>query len=586
MSHSRRSAELIVELFKGNPHWIAVFESGSETPQPKNLFRPITADDLLITHFKDTCLGVYLVNPDDDTVLCSCLDFDGHAGDADKALSDAKTAYQFLDDNGLSPVMEISQSGTGAHVWLFFDSPVQASAVRQFWMGVHQQTQTYSEIYPKQDSVAHLDRRLGNLVRLPLWRQSHFTDVDLKPLDTEEVLEGVKRHSPYTIQSRAETWYVPHTSEGPVLEFETEGLPTRVAEILEEDPAGTLAKRWAFDVDGMNDTSRSAIIGALAVELVRKMVPTPEIEATLRYWRDQHGSKMSEQGLHRTILSAYSKATGLETKRSRSVSTMAAVMHNSLDSLAGGLLIPSGVSSLDRATRGGLETGEFGIIAARPSNGKTALALEWLDNAARQGFRSLFVSLDMHPRQITKRILTRMGYTTEQVDSMGRAELEKLIVQYFDERAPMYFDSDARHIDQIEELVEMHTYRNGIKLVVIDYAGLIDTGRADMTSYASQSEVSIRVAAMAERFDVACLLLVQLGRQGDSKPDLRDLKGSGQFEQDADQVLACVWPWQSGIEGVDREAYEVHVLKNRNRGIEGPEVALRFDSDTQTFKGW
>src|SRR4051794_11326789 len=114
-----RQAKLMVRLFRGREDHVAVARRNGFAPEA--LKGPLTPNRLAAEHLAGArCLGFYLMMPG-DLVVCSCADFDNkpHRPDAEWR-SKTERVYRALLQRGLSPVVEISQSGAAAHVWVFF----------------------------------------------------------------------------------------------------------------------------------------------------------------------------------------------------------------------------------------------------------------------------------------------------------------------------------------------------------------------------------------------------------------------------------------------------------------------------------
>ncbi len=212
--------------------------------------------------------------------------------------------------------------------------------------------------------------------------------------------------------------------------------------------------------------------------------------------------------------------------------------------------ITTGFQRLDLLTCG-LQRGELTIIAARPSMGKTTLAVNMAMNAALLENRSVAIfSLEMTAKQLALRILSsearidhqkvRSGFFSKQDwDYLGRAlgRLEGGSKVFIDETAGLSvveLQSKARRLKREE----------GLDLIVIDYLQLMtaDTGRKNDNRVQEISEISRSLKALAKDIDVPVIALSQLSRstesrKGDHRPMLSDLRDSGSIEQDADVVM-------------------------------------------------
>lgn len=254
--------------------------------------------------------------------------------------------------------------------------------------------------------------------------------------------------------------------------------------------------------------------------------------------------------------------------------------------------LPTGFHALD-ATTGGFLPGQFVILAARPSQGKTALALNIATNVASSGQGVLFISLEMSRLELGDRALSARAmvpgdvlrnpwlFSEPQWKSLLNAcgEIAKL---------PLWIDdTSVRTVSQIQANARRAKHRANLSLVVIDYLSLIDTQKAKGESRQEEvARLSRRLKAMARDLKVPVFCLHQLNRQvehrDDRRPRMADLRESGQIEQDADFVLLLHRPEQYDPNDQPGTA-ELIVAKNRN-GATGivrlafAKECMRFDS--------
>src|ERR1035438_3976190 len=208
--------------------------------------------------------------------------------------------------------------------------------------------------------------------------------------------------------------------------------------------------------------------------------------------------------------------------------------------------ISTGFTKLDEKTSG-LHAGELFILAARPSMGKTALALNIAQHVATKVKRTVAVfSLEMSKESL----LTRMLCATARVDS------QKFRAGYLsaDERkrlqaaasslveAPLFIDDTAGiHLMDIHAKLRRTKAEHGLGLVIIDYLQLM-SGRGRFENRNQEiSTISRGMKMLAKDLNVPMIVLSQLNRapetrQGDHRPQLSDLRESGSIEQDADLV--------------------------------------------------
>ena len=252
--------------------------------------------------------------------------------------------------------------------------------------------------------------------------------------------------------------------------------------------------------------------------------------------------------------------------------------------------VMTGYPDLDE-TLGGLQKADMIILGARPSLGKTTLALNIAINAARSGQRCGIFSLEMTRQQLAMRVLSaesgvdfhrlRLGvYTFDEeqriIDSIGR--LSELPVYIDDTR----FQTSTEMRSKARRL----SLENGLDLLVVDYLQLIQ-GRPGITNRVQEiSEISRSLKILAGDLNVVLLTCSQLNRMLENRPShrpqLSDLRDSGSLEQDADVVMFIhredvyttpeEWEMQHPEETYPRSIADIIVAKHRN----GPTGAVQL----------
>ena len=209
--------------------------------------------------------------------------------------------------------------------------------------------------------------------------------------------------------------------------------------------------------------------------------------------------------------------------------------------------ISTGFTKFDEYT-GGLHGGDLCILAARPSMGKTALALNIAQHVALRLKQTVAVfSLEMSNESLLTRMLCatarvdsqrfRAGYLTQEERRKLNQALHELV------EAPLYIDdTPGIHLmDMHAKLRRLQAERGNLKLVIVDYLQLM-TGRGRFENRNQEvSALSRGMKLLAKELNVPLLVLSQLSRavetrQGDHRPQLSDLRESGSIEQDADVV--------------------------------------------------
>ena len=209
--------------------------------------------------------------------------------------------------------------------------------------------------------------------------------------------------------------------------------------------------------------------------------------------------------------------------------------------------ISTGFLKLDEMT-GGLHPGDLFILAARPSMGKTAFALNIAQHVAMRNKQTVAVfSLEMSKESLLTRVLCASARVDSQRFRMGylsgeeRRKLNHSLMELAE--APLYIDDTAglHLMDMHAKLRRLKQERNGLGMVIVDYLQLMSSrGRVENRNQ-EVSALSRGLKLMAKELNVPMLVLSQLSRavetrQGDHRPVLSDLRESGSIEQDADVV--------------------------------------------------
>jgi KaiC/GvpD/RAD55 family RecA-like ATPase len=583
--------EQMLSLFRGHPEFIAVGSNGAFHPE----LRDISVSEIERTHLGgETCLGFYLVNPE-NCCWCSAVDFDNKPEDPDpKWREKAEQVYYALSECGLSPLVEISQSGEAAHVWLFFSEPTPAWIVRAWWRAVANKLGIeFKEIYPRQD--VHTGKGLGNLIRYPLWNKSCFVspDWDWRVMDPAEALRETRTTNATDLnllafqlgfgELRPEA---KAAVQSVLVEGESALIPLRVQRLLEKKWT-LIARRWNGDTEGMKDGSKSAVAMSIATELVRLYVPTPEVVSAVRHWCRLNGADAKadrDDWISRTVTKAYDFVLTRAEQKSNSTMTFQAASHLYLDNLERGIGIHqgSGIADLDRSIDG-VAAGEVVVIAARPGHGKSAMGFQWLDYAAQQNVPGLLLSEEMAAEQVGKRHLSSVSrLSNEHWTKQSVKRLRKELDDYHAQPAPVHLVENCGTIDRAEEIIDQFCAMHGVGIVAVDYLQLLG-GRAT-DRYEVVTEVSRRIKQCAARNGVRMLLLCQLNREvekrHDNEPRLSDLRESGQIEQDADMILFLQWPCKFDA-NMPRNVYRIYCAKRRNGPIRQSLIETTFDPDRQ-----
>jgi replicative DNA helicase len=209
--------------------------------------------------------------------------------------------------------------------------------------------------------------------------------------------------------------------------------------------------------------------------------------------------------------------------------------------------VPTGYYELDDMTTG-FQPNQLIIIAARPSMGKTALALNICEHAAADlKIPVLFVSLEMGRIELAERLLCSRsrvdGHKLRTGQGIGAKEMAMLGRGYDSIRlAPMFIDdTPARNMLQITANARRLRLRQNLGLIVVDYIQLIDSEDSRDSRQEQIAKISRRLKTLARQLQIPVIALSQLNRavenREDRRPRMADLRESGAIEQDADLVL-------------------------------------------------
>ena len=241
-----------------------------------------------------------------------------------------------------------------------------------------------------------------------------------------------------------------------------------------------------------------------------------------------------------------------------------------------------GIARVDEAI-GGLDDGDVTIISARPSVGKSALALQIGRKYAKEGHNVGYFNLEMGNKQIYERAvasssgldMTRIRRATSFLnDEEEKFREGNRILQ---EETNFHVITKARTIKQIRAMVKKYKF----DVIIIDYLQLIQTTTYRGGNRASEvGDVSRGLKSIATDFMIPVIALSQLNRESeklkDKEPSLADLRESGDIEQDASVVLMM---WKSNED--DKTERTIKVEKSRNGFNE--KVKLYFDGKHMMF---
>lgn len=270
--------------------------------------------------------------------------------------------------------------------------------------------------------------------------------------------------------------------------------------------------------------------------------------------------------------------------------------------------ILSGIATLDNRL-GGLRGGEYVAIGARPSVGKSILALTFCVNAARQGKRVLLVSLEMNETQITERILADQGdvpmhvITSGNIDQQGWEGINLAMGPV--SRLPLWYSLEANTVEKVRRAAYQLYESGGIDMIAIDYLQLMDATYSKKQSRQEQiSEISRGIRQLAAELKIPILVLTQLNRASVNsrtmngqkvrrEPTMSEARESGAIEQDANIFILLHNPERDEMQSDnERQMWDnltakgyttMRMIIDKNRQGKRGRIWVAFDGDHMRF---
>jgi len=302
---------------------------------------------------------------------------------------------------------------------------------------------------------------------------------------------------------------------------------------------------------------------------------------------------VAEQEIFKIAEKRFSKGyVDISTLAHEAIDMIYKLVERDKDSLTG---VPTGFTDLDKIL-GGFQNSDFIVLAARPSMGKTALALSIARNAAVDHKMPIaFFSIEMAAIQLVIRLISaetrinaqsiRTGFLNSEavrkiVHNIGRLADSKMFID----------DSPSLSMTELRAKCRRLKIEHGVKLVMIDYLQLLHPPKAE----SREREISIisrSLKQLAKELDIPIVAMAQLNRgvegRADKRPMLSDLRESGSIEQDADVVMFIYRPEYYGIKTWpdDQQPTEntASVIIGKQRNGPTGEARLVFEKDFAKF---
>lgn len=254
--------------------------------------------------------------------------------------------------------------------------------------------------------------------------------------------------------------------------------------------------------------------------------------------------------------------------------------------------LPTGFLNLDDITAG-LHPGDLIILAARPGMGKTSFALNLAMNAARRDFSVGLFSMEMDITQLYLRMIcseSRINSQKIRTGRISRTDFDRLAAKIDEiEKFKIYID-DTPVLGVMEARSKARRLKaeHGLDLLVIDYLQLMNTSAAAENRNLAIGEITRGLKALAKELQIPVLTLSQLSRapeqRSDHRPQLSDLRESGNIEQDADLVTFLYREEYYDPDEENTGRAELIIAKNRNGPVGTADLV--FLSDITRFQDY
>lgn len=319
--------------------------------------------------------------------------------------------------------------------------------------------------------------------------------------------------------------------------------------------------------------------------LLRRLIRTATQIATDSYAREDEVETLMDEA-EKNILEVSSRKNVGAFKNIKDVLVKTyddiEILHNRKGDITG---IPSGFSALDHMTAG-FQRNDLIIVAARPSVGKTAFALNIAQNVATKTDENVAIfSLEMGAEQLVMRMLCAEGNINAQnlrTGSLTADDWQKLTIAMGTlSNSGIYIDdSPGVRVNEIRSKCRRLQQEAGLGMIVIDYLQLISgSGRNGGENRQQEvSEISRSLKALARELKIPVIALSQLSRSVESRQDKRpmmsDIRESGSIEQDADIVAFLYRDDYYDHESENDGTIEIIIAKQRNGPVGTVQLAF------------
>jgi replicative DNA helicase len=254
----------------------------------------------------------------------------------------------------------------------------------------------------------------------------------------------------------------------------------------------------------------------------------------------------------------------------------------------------TGFADVDEFMDGGLNRGTFGVIGARPAQGKTALGLAFAEHLA-QRYSVGFFSMEMPEADLADRMLAMLGRVS--LGALKRPGKQSLdygrVVDAVEKTRALKFhlcDKAGLNILNVRTRSRALKRKHGLDVVIVDYLGLMPGLDPRMPRAYQMEQITQGLKTMAKELDIAVIALAQVNRsvadRADQTPQLSDLRDSGSIEQDADWVGFIDRPIVNKPDLADEWKHYAKFRISKNRQGRIGDVHLFYQADETRFCAW
>jgi replicative DNA helicase len=242
----------------------------------------------------------------------------------------------------------------------------------------------------------------------------------------------------------------------------------------------------------------------------------------------------------------------------------------------------TGWLSLDKYI-GGWNKGNLVIVGGRPGMGKSALGLNFCIDGSKYA-KYVFVSIEMSSDELAERVIADIsGIENYKIRNakLSIEQLQNIASEIYNQSDFHLIDTKDNNVYNIISLLKVHRAKFGVDVVVIDYLQKLDAGGKDLRTNVGLASTALK--NFARELGITVIALAQLNRDGkNSRPELTELKESGQIEQDADVVLFPFRP--SYYEEIKPEVEDSVVIIAKNRHGRLCDIPCKFYGGLTRYK--